>query len=124
MDAADDLGNTPALLAAVRDETAALRLLIEAGCDVNKVRKDGENMRLMAGWRSYVIEERRSLATLMALWKRQRRSAATGPSSGETRAPSPLGAPGDVAVLLGVFELPLDLAGRVLCFYTDLVLSA
>ena len=92
-------------------------------------------VRLAGGWRSYVAEERRGLATLMALWKRQRRATAgywrhlrrsaapKFPRRGRS-APPPFqrGSPGDIAVLSRVFELPLDLAGRILSFYTDLVL--
>ena len=88
------------------------------------------------GWHSYVIEGRRTLVTLMALWKRQRRltpdpqspptrSAASKcpPGGGGSGAPqSSVGAPGDVAVWVQVFELPPELADRVLRFYADLVL--
>ena len=90
-------------------------------------------VRLAGGWRSYVAEERRTLATLMALWKR-RRSAAAGSSSpltrstastssrGDNGAPSHESASGDVATLEKIFELPSDVAGRIVRYYTDLVL--
>ena len=89
-------------------------------------------VRVAGGWRSYVTEQRRTLATLRELWKRKRRLAATSSSltqgagsdspRGDSSAPSHEGASGDVAVWSRVFELPVDLAGRVLGFYTDLVL--
>ena len=98
-----------------------------------KVHKFLRMVRLAGGWRSYVTEERRALATLMELWKRQRRaadppryptrSAARELRRGDGGAPSFESAPGDVvAAWVRVFELPPDLAGLVLRFYTDLVL--
>ena len=77
-------------------------------------------VRLAGGWRSYVTGERRALATLMALWKRnqerERRGIADTPRSVSS------GASGDAAVWVKVFDLPSHVAGRILCFYTDLVL--
>ena len=78
-------------------------------------------VRLAGSWRSYVTGQRRALATLMALWKR--RAAAASPrrlTRSDSSAPSHQDAAGDVAVW--VLELPSHLAGRILCFYTDLVL--
>ena len=101
--------------------------LLEARCLLRTV-------RLAGGWRSYVTEQRRILATLMELWKRQRRVGVATPLRRLTRsrasqlprggssAPSHDGASGDVAVLSKVFELPSHVAGRILRFYTDLVL--
>ena len=90
------------------------------------------NVRLAGSFRSYVIQGRRALATLMALWKRQRRAAASSRQltrsaaakfrRGNSSAFIDEGAPRHVAALLRVFELPSDLAGRVFLYYTDLVL--
>ena len=90
-------------------------------------------VRLAGGWCSYVTEERRALATVMALWKkRQRRENPADPPhlltrgaastlfDGDSGAPSYEDAPRDVWEK--VFKLPTDVAGHILRLYTDLVL--
>ena len=101
---------------------------------VAKINELLRKVRLAGSWASYVTEERRALATLMALWKRQRRNGiATSPHrltlSQESKTPRGVGsaltyegASEDVEILLKVFELPPGVSGRVLRFYTDLVL--
>ena len=99
-----------------------------------KVHEFLRKVRLAGGWRAFVTEERRKLATLMALWKR-RRLAGVGTSSqpparsqspetvcGESSAPCHGGLPSDVAALLRVFELPSALAVPILRIHMDLVL--
>jgi hypothetical protein len=91
-------------------------------------------VRLAGGWREYVVEQRRSLATHRvthrALWLRRRNGArahaAASTRSKMARVESPLEPTtrmsSDVALLSMVFErLPADVGGRILCLYTELI---
>ena len=140
---ADDEGSTPLTEAFRCAQPKCFRLLTLAGADHGpmapfRASKGSEAEKLLdlsgrvrraGSWRSYVTEERRSLATLRALWRRGRipgspTSARKVPrrDSTETLPYQPVS--GDAALLERVFALPKEAAGRVLSFYTDLVLTA
>jgi hypothetical protein len=80
-------------------------------------------VRLAGGWREYVVEQRRSLATLRALWLRRHSSSSS--SAGAHAAASTrvitTRTLSDVALLSMVFDrLPVDVGGKILRFYTEL----
>ena len=81
-------------------------------------------VRLAGGWREYVVEQRRSLAVLRALWMRRHSRAPVVSSRADALVKSMTTSrmPSDVALVSMVFDrLPAVIGDKILRSYTELL---